>query len=112
MDIVKFEELRSLAFGGIGAAYAAVGDAFENPIRLIHINNMTDQGLLISFDGATDHAFLPPRGFAVYDYAANKDNGQTFFEQKTGAGVWVKREGAVSPAFGTVYVTAMYAARK
>ncbi len=48
---IMYEELKTLAFGGISGTYAAVGSAFENPDRILKITNTTDANLLISFNG-------------------------------------------------------------
>lgn len=101
------EPMRSLAFGSIGAAYMGVGTAFAHPIRIFHLQNLTDQLLIFSADGIDDHLALPSLGFLLVDVAANKTTvgGGFYFAQ--GDRVYVK-EDAASPTSGAVYLTVMY----
>ena len=107
---VAYEPLRSLAFGSIGAAYVQVGDATSNPIRSIKIQNFTDQNLLISYDGTTDHDAIAASGYFVWDYSSNKSNQGGFFEQAQGTKFYVKQESA-GPTLGNVYITVIYASQ-
>ena len=109
---VAYDDLRTLAFGGIGAAYAAVGTAFTNPVRLIKVTNSTNQDLLISFDGVSDKDISPAQSQYVYDYGSNKADAGGLMEQPIGNRVYVKRAGLVDPTSGTVYVTVIYAAQR
>lgn len=102
------EELRSLAFGSVGASYTALGSAMENPIVNYKISNGTDANIIISFDGVTNHDFVAANGFTLYDVQANHGKGLAFALTK-GAMVYVKRESA-APTSGSVYLTAFYAA--
>lgn len=100
------EDLRSTAFGGIGVNYTMIGDPFENPIRILKIQNLTDVTLLFSWNGVDDHDVLPSAGFTIFDVTANKTIDQgCFFAQEQG--IWVKQSGV--PSVGSVYVTAFYA---
>ena len=99
------ETLRSLAFGAIGANYAAIGTAFNNPIRILKIQNLTDATLLFSFDGAADHDILPSGGFMLLDIASNKEY-ENVFCIPIGALIYVKRSGV--PTTGSVYITSFY----
>lgn len=100
-----FEPLRSLAAGGIGAAYMGIGTAFENPVRVIFIQNLTDQTVMFSFDGVDDHLPLPSNGFFLLDVTANKSINN--FNIAEGDRVYVKQLGV--PTTGSVYVTIVYA---
>lgn|SRR5690606_1441089 len=99
-----FEPLRSLAFGGIGAAYAAIGTPLARPARLVKIDNLTNASLLFSIDGSTDHTIIPGYSFFLMDIATNQEDTQGFDIAK-GTIFYVKRSG--TPTEGAVYVTVM-----
>ena len=44
------EPVRTLAFGSIEVAYMGIGTAFTKPIRILMIQNLTDESLMFSFD--------------------------------------------------------------
>jgi len=102
---IGIEEIRSLSFGSIGAAYAGVGAAFENPVRILFLQNLTDSQLMFSDDGVTDKITLPSNGFLVIDGTANKtkDHGLFFAE---GSRIYVKQ--VVAPSSGSVYLSVFY----
>lgn len=102
---LKFEPLRSAAFGAIAAGYSAVGSALANPIHQFKIDNLTDAILIFSFDGINDHFVLPPNGFFLSDITSNKAVSQAFFIAE-GSILYVKRSGI--PTSGAVYFSAMY----
>ena len=104
---MKFETLRSLAFGSIGAAYAAVGTSFDHPIRFTAITNLTDAAMYFSFDGVNDHLVLPANGFIVLDVTTNKSQSQGLYIAENDR-LYVKQVGA--PSSGSVYCSAMYGA--
>lgn len=106
--IVRYETLRSLAFGGISGAYAAVGSTWNNPARIIKVNNATDANLLISFDGITNHDVVLSNSAYVLDYSSNKNNPGGQLDQSYGTRMYVKQESA-APTLGNVYLTVIYA---
>jgi len=99
------ETLRSLAFGSIGANYAAVGTALAEPSRILIIQNLTDAILLFSFDGTNDHLILNTLTSVVIDITANKTSSNGFSIAK-GTTIYVKRSGV--PTTGSVYVSSFY----
>jgi hypothetical protein len=102
------ETVRTLAFGSIGAAYMGIGTAFENPLRIIRFQNLTDTRLIFSFDGINDHFYLPKRGYLLLDVCANKTI-ETGFYIGAGTRFYVKEDStAPSPTDGLVTVTAWY----
>lgn len=104
---VRFEALRELAFGGIGAAYAAVGGATSDHTRLVTFNNTTDTDLYVSTNGVTDHLRVATGSGKVFDLTTNKvrDDG-LFFDQ--GTTFYVKRA-AGAPSTGLIWIEVMYA---
>lgn len=103
---MKAEPLRSIAFGSIGAAYTAIGTPLAHPSHIIHIQNTTDQGMLISYDGSTDHEFVGADGFILLDISTNRTRSEGFFFP-VGMSVYVKEAGA-APSIGTVYVSSYF----
>lgn len=99
MDV---DACRVLAFGGIGANYAAVGGALTEPATMIFFQNLTDELLYFSYDGVTDHFPLTAGGQKSLDIAANRDINQDF-KRAVGTIFYVKRIGV--PTAGSVYIT-------
>lgn len=105
---LRYDTLRSLAFGSITTSYVAVGSAFTHAVRVINIDNLTDANLLVSFDGTNNHTVVPAGAGKIFDYATNRVGPVDQLEQSVGTTVYVKREGG-APTGGTVYVTVLYA---
>lgn len=100
------ENLRSLAFGSIGAGYVQIGTDFEFASRILVIQNFTDKQMLFSFNGVDDHLTLPSGGQIVLDVTANKTvtGGCAYFS--AGIGIFVKQVAA--PGSGAVYVSTFF----
>lgn len=105
---VKFETLRSIAFGSISGTYTAIGSALIHPARLIKITNLTDADMLISIDGINDHDVIPALGFALYDLGSNRTNLSGSLDFEIGERFYVKQVSA--PSSGSVYLTVLHAA--
>ena len=105
MGVASFraEGLRELAFGSIGASYAAIGTPFTRPISKIYIFNNTDADLKFSFKAPDDHFVLPSLGFIVYDVSTESVNDAYI---SIGTQMAVKR--LETPTTGSVYVSASY----
>lgn len=105
---VSFESLREVAFGGVGAAYAALGTATTDHARLISFFNTTDADVYISVDGVNDHLRLAAGSGQVLDLSTNKirDDGlmlkqnTTFYQKRTAMG---------APTVGNVWIQVIYA---
>lgn len=71
------------------------------------MQNLTDEYVLFSFDGLTDHDVLPPNGFTLLDVTTNKtENGGAMYISQ-GTRIYVK-ELSVTPTGGAVYVSVWY----
>ena len=105
---LKPEELRSAAFGSVGAAYSAIGGAFEHPIVLFHLVNDLDEDILVSFFNDEDHIFVKTGSFVLYDIAANSELPSGYRSFEKGTIVSVKRAGG-APTSGSVYLMTFYA---
>ena len=103
------EPVRTLGFAAIGAAYMGVGTAMTRPIRMLLIQNLTDELVMFSFDGVDDHLPMPANGYLILDISANKTSSTGFFLAE-GQRLYVKHEGA-APTTGSVYFTTFYGAQ-
>lgn len=99
------DTLRSLAFGGIGANYAAIGTSFTKSMRIINIQNLTDAILLFSFNGVDDHVVVPNESGIIYDFCTNRV-GTAGAVIGAGTIIFVKQSGV--PTSGSVYVSCFY----
>lgn len=97
------ETLRTLAFGSISGAYAAIGSAFVQPSRILIIQNFTDVVLTYSFDGINDHLELPANGQIVLDVTTNQVQTLGCFIAQ-GTKIYVKG----SPGSGSANVSTFY----
>ncbi len=104
----QFEAIREVAFGSIGANYAAIGTAITDHAREVRIVNGTDDEVYISIDGTTDHIRMAANSFYVIDFSSNKirDDGLflpigTIFSQKRVSG---------APTSGALWIEVLFAA--
>jgi len=84
------EDLRSLGFAAIGVNYAPIGTGFENPARIMFLQNLTDQSLLFSWNGVDNHLLLPSTGFIVLDVTSNKSMPAGIACFRQGTRIYVK----------------------
>lgn len=105
---IQAEPVRSQVSAAIVVGYTAIGTPFDEAIRILFVQNLTDSTVMFSLDGVNDHFPLPSNGFLLLDITTNKTIPQGAFIAK-GTTVYVKEEG-VSPTTGTVYVSAFYGA--
>ena len=96
------DAIRTLAFGGIGAAYAVVGAVLAGPVRLICFNNLTNQNLYFSDDGVNDKVIIPLGTGKVFDISTNRTRQENFF-LKEGDFCYIRHLG-VAPTSGSVYI--------
>jgi len=102
------ETVRSVAFGVIGNVYMGLGTAMTRPIRIIVLQNLTDEGLMFSFNGVDDHLPLHSQSSLVLDITSNKTISQGFFIAE-GARFYVKAlVPGTFPTLGAAYLTTFY----
>jgi len=94
-------ELKSLAFGSIGAGYTLVESQVTFPCSFIIVQNLTDSSLMFSFDGVHDHFPLPLYSFFTIDVAWNR--GIKPMLSIDNLKLYVKQINV--PTTGSVYVT-------
>ena len=103
---VVAEEVRVLAFGGIGLLFVPIGAVLNNPTRLLNIDNDTNQAILISYDGVTPQQYIPAQTGLVLDFTSN--SGATVFPlMAAGTTIYVSQV-LVAPTSGLVAVSAYY----
>lgn len=104
---VRLEAIRTLAFGGIGAAYAAIGVSTTQQVRVVKFDNATNVDIYFSIDGVLDQIWLPSGGFFLLDLTTNKVRDDGFFIDE-GTFFYARAVGAL-PTSGSVRVTTVYA---
>jgi len=105
---VKFDTLRSLAFGSISGAYAAVGSATTQTARLICITNTCDTDMFISTDGTNNMLIVPHGSFKLFDLNTNRLLLDQQFVLPINTQFYVKQ--VTAPGSGTVYIEIVYGA--
>lgn len=103
--VLKWDTLRSLAFGSISGTYAAVGTSFTYPARIVKVINNTNADLTVSIDGTNDNDLVPAGGFFLYDCGTNRGNASPEMAIQEGTQIYVKG----SPTSGSAYVVVLYA---
>ena len=102
-----FDEIRSLAFGSISGAYAAVGGATTILPRAVCITNDTQGSMMFSDDGSTDKIFVKAGSFKLWDISSNMnaqfDDKFVLPEQMT---FYCKQLAA--PVSGSVYIEYLF----
>lgn len=102
----KFQAMKTLAFGSIGANYTVVDSPFDFQSRILIITNLTDESIIFSDDNVTDCFILMANSAAIFDMMSNSSpiNTATFPKLLT---IYAKDAG-VAPTSGAVYVSSVY----
>jgi len=103
---IKFDSVRSLAFGSIAVGYTGVGTYLAYPARMVIIQNLTDATVMFSDNGVSDSFPLPANGQTVLDLATNKTQDQGLY-MDAGSRLYVRRLVGV-PSSGAVYFSVIY----
>lgn len=102
-----FEAIKTLAFGGISAAYASVGSPTTHPIRAFKISNNTQGHMMFTTDTSQDEMFVPAGSFTLYDIQSNiNPNHDDSFVLEVGTQFSVKQ--ITPPVAGSVYVECIF----
>jgi len=104
---VSFDPIRELDFAGISGTYSPLGTPFGDHVRLLSLNNSTDQELYISFDGVREHLRIAANSFKLFDLSANKVRDDGLFIA-VGTQIYV-REVSTSVTSGSIWAEAMAA---
>ncbi len=97
----RFDGLRSLAFGSIGATFSALGTPFDNVNRILKLVNTTDADVIVTFDGINDNDIVPTGGFVLYDFFSDQLILSKFTQ------ISIRR--LTVPTSGTFYAIAVHA---
>lgn len=105
-----FDTLRTLAFGSISGTYAAVGNAFTEPMRMITISNQTNGDMIFSTDDANadGNVFLFAGEQRTYDFTANMIPGKDDSLVLPVGTAWFVKQ-STAPSSGGVTIEAVYA---
>ena len=102
-----FEPIKTLAFGGISAAYASVGSPSTHPIRIFKITNNTEGDMMFTTNTAQDEMFIPASSFTLYDIQSNiNPRTDDSFVLEVGTQFSVKQ--VTAPVSGSVYVECIF----
>lgn len=104
---VQFNPLTAVAFGSITASYAAFGAELPKPAHLIRLNNSTNQDVVISADGTTDHLRIASNSFVLLDFASNRVSDNAYFVAQ-GTQFYIKYVAA--PSSGSAWIEVITAA--
>jgi hypothetical protein len=104
---VFFEPIKTLAFGGISAAYAPVGAATTHEVRVFKISNNTQGHMMFTTNTSQDEMFLAAGSFTLYDLQSNiNPKHDDKFVLKVGTQFSCKQ--ITAPVSGSVYVECIY----
>lgn len=108
-SLAKYDALRSMDFESMSENYTPIGTVLTHAARIIVITNTTNTPLYISYDGVTDHSYIPsgypPRQI---NYGTNRGGIITALEQQAQTSVFVKYVGS-APTSGSIFVEIIYA---
>jgi hypothetical protein len=105
--VARFEPIREIGPGAIGAAYLPVGGQTLDYTRLFTLTNETDVDVYISLDGVTDQLRVVSGSSKVFDVSTNKVRDDGLFLPK-GTIFYIRRVGAVATT-GSFSIEVMYA---
>ena len=103
---VRFDTLRSLAFGSISGTFAAVGTPTTQNARLICITNTCDTDMFFSVDGSNNQLYVPSKSFKLFDLCTNRTHVDQVFVLPIGTQFYVKQVSA--PGSGSVIIEIVY----
>lgn len=95
-----------LAAASIIVGYTSVGK-LPNSSRIINFQNLTDQDVMVSFDGFNDHFPVPARSFVLLDITSNRTQPNAAFMCLVDQEFWVRRLSG-APTTGEFWVSSFY----
>jgi hypothetical protein len=102
-----FDELRTLAFGGISGAYASVGSVLDQPVRIICFTNDTEGDMLFTDDITKDKIFVKSQSFKLIDIQSNQ-NAQFDDKYVLPINTQFSVKQLTAPVSGSVYIECLY----
>ena len=103
--IATFDSLRSIGFGALSGAYAAVGSATTDRIRGVTITNDTDASILVTTDSSEDQLFVKSQSYILWDVQSNVNKKDDAFVLPIGTQFYVKTLTAATS--GSVYIAGL-----
>ena len=100
--VADFDEIRSLAFGGISGTFASVGTPSTKEIRGICLTNDTEGSMMFTNNITKDKVFVKSGSFKLWDIQSNKSNRTDRSGLPVGTQISVRQLAA--PISGSVYV--------
>jgi hypothetical protein len=101
------EVMRSVGFSSISGTYIGIGTALDNPSLQLIIQNLTDQSVVISWDGINDHLVLVSGCAWDSDNTSNRAREQGLYIPQ-GQRFYARQLEDTSPTSGAVYLTTFY----
>jgi hypothetical protein len=105
--VAKFDPIRELAAGAIGAGYLPVGTLTLDYPRIIWLKNSTNADIYFSTDGVRDMKRIIAGSLEVIDITTNKVRDDGLFLSK--GTVFYVRRAAAAPTTGFFVVEVLYA---
>jgi hypothetical protein len=102
------QPLQSLSYLLISTIYINIGLPLQWPARIFMLQNTMNVDVVISWDGTTDHQYIPSNGFVLIDVTANKSSSQQAWYVSAGTTFYAKVNVGSAPASGNVYLTVFY----
>ena len=100
--------VQTVAYSAVTSSFVAMGAAMPDPVRIIKIHNTTDSDIYVSYDGTTEHDVVVAGTGMVIDITTNKSIEQGMF-LATGTIVYIEYVSS-APTYGSIYLSAYYAA--
>ena len=101
------DDIRSLGFAGISAAYATVGAVLAVTTRIVIFSNNTQGDMFFTYDNTVDKLFVKSGSFKLIDIQSNINpqfDDKYVFE--SGLQWYVKQ--ITAPVSGAVYIETLY----
>ena len=102
-----FDEIRSLAFGGISPAYAPVGAPLDFNARGVCFTNDTQGNVMFTDDVTKDKIFVKAGSFKLWDLQANI-NPEFDDKYVLPIGTQFSVKQLTAPVSGSVYIENIY----
>lgn len=99
------EALRSRAASTFTGSYQTLGSPLSNPSRIIKFTNNCSVDVTLSWDGVTDHEYIPAGSFLLLDETSNAVSNSVLVAAAQ-TQMYVKG----SAGTGTMYLSTYYAA--
>ena len=104
---IAFEAVRELDFGDVSGTYIALGTPLANHVRLLSLQNGTNEEIYVSFDGVVDHIRMAENSFKLLDLSSNRVRDDGLF-LAVGTQIYIK-ENLVTPTSGSFWAEVIYA---